>query len=141
MSTAVSVGELLSHEIRLESHEAVAVALELMSGLERADERDHVVASTEPPTVDTVYLMPDASVRCDPCAGAPAVSDIGRFLNAMLPAEGRVSGALRYTIARAVQEVDAPPFDSLHAFSSALERFEKGRRDEVIGALYALGTL
>ena len=50
---------------------------------------------------------------------------------------GAIPGALRYTLGRALLEVEAPPFDSRQQFSAALERFEDGPRAEVIAALHA----
>jgi hypothetical protein len=47
-----------------------------------------------------------------------------------------VPGALRYTLGRALHEVDAPPFDSLAEFSRALRRFESGPRTRIVRALY-----
>ena len=63
--------------------------------------------------------------------------DVGRFLSSLLPQQGPVPGALRYAIARAQQDVDAPPFGSLEEFAAALERFEKGNRQEVLRGLYS----
>src|SRR6202035_2460603 len=49
----------------------------------------------------------------------------------------RVPGGLRYTIARALREVVAPPFDSLADLSSALMRQERLDRSVVLRGLYA----
>jgi hypothetical protein len=67
------------------------------------------------------------------------VSEVGRLLEAMLLQGSRqaVPGGLRYTVARASLEVDAPPFDSLRALSSSLSRFEKGDRRQVLRTLLA----
>jgi hypothetical protein len=56
------------------------------------------------------------------------------------PGRPKVPGALRYVIARALHEVDAPPFDSIHDFSAALERFEMGDRAAAVRALVARAT-
>jgi hypothetical protein len=44
-------------------------------------------------------------------------------------------GGLRYAIARALLDVDAPPFDSLADFSATLGRFEQGDRRLVLRLL------
>src|SRR5207237_9706452 len=46
-----------------------------------------------------------------------------------------VPGALLYLIARALNDVDAPPFDSLEAMSAALSRHEHGDRDRIVRRL------
>jgi hypothetical protein len=59
--------------------------------------------------------------------------EIGIFLQTLLPlVTPRVSGSLRYTIARAALEVEAPPFDSVDELSQALGRHERGERTAVI---------
>jgi hypothetical protein len=51
----------------------------------------------------------------------------------MLPVESvRVRGGLRYTIARALLDVDVPPFDSLDDFSETLTRYERGSREQIV---------
>jgi hypothetical protein len=61
------------------------------------------------------------------------------LLAEMLPHEGtvRVPGALRYTIARALSEVEAPPFASVVDLSAALSRHEQCDRVSVVRELYA----
>src|SRR5262249_15420438 len=56
------------------------------------------------------------------------------------PGTPKVPGALRYGIARALHDVDAPPFDSIEDFSRALERFETGDRTAVVRALVERAT-
>jgi hypothetical protein len=82
-----------------------------------------------PPSAENVFLETDGSVSCTACDVTPAVSEAARFLQQLLPPDGvRIPGSLRYTIARALLEVDAPPYDSLADFSEALERYERGSR-------------
>jgi hypothetical protein len=72
------------------------------------------------------------------CTGfdvAPAVSEVAILLQAMLASAARVPGGLQYAIARALLEVDAPPFDSLAEFSRALARFEQGDRRAAVRSL------
>jgi hypothetical protein len=77
-------------------------------------------------------------VACRALAATAAVFELGIFLESMLPRGGpvRVPGALRYVIARALLEVDAPPFDSVAGFTATLARHEKGDRSDVVRALF-----
>jgi Tol biopolymer transport system component len=67
------------------------------------------------------------------------VLELGLLLNALLPhgVPARVPGALRYTIARAVRDALAPPFESVADFSAALSRHETGDRKTLLEGLYA----
>src|SRR5262249_2093850 len=76
------------------------------------------------------------AAQCAGCAATPAVSEIAALLETLIPSgTPRVSGPLRYAIARGLLEVDAPPFDSLEEFSRTLERFERGDRTTVVREL------
>jgi hypothetical protein len=79
-----------------------------------------------------VFLCDDGSVVCRTCETTPAVSEIAILLEAMLPASTRAPGGLRFTIARALLDVDVPPFDSLDDLSETLRRYERGPRDVVV---------
>src|SRR4029453_4028806 len=82
-----------------------------------------------PPSACNVYLESDGSVSCAACDVTFATSEVARFLQEILPPEtSRMPGSLRYAIARALLEVDAPPFDSVAEFSEALGRYERGDR-------------
>ena len=125
----------MSRRHGLDSHQAVAVVIALIEQCPSVDGGDST--STETPlTAEHVQLSADATVTCDRI-GARTVPDVGRFLSSLLPQQGPVPGALRYAIARAQQDVDAPPFGSLEEFAAALERFEKGNRQEVLRGLYS----
>ena len=50
-------------------------------------------------------------------------------------------GGLRYTIARALLEVDVPPFDSLDDFSRDLARHEHGDRAGIVRRLLRASRL
>ena len=136
MSTDQSLRELISSGVELTAREAVAIAQELIAS-GPTDAR--AMPPFGPPSLDNVQIYPDGSVECLECASTPAVSEIARLLDAMLPrsARPRVPSGLRYTIARALLEVDAPPFDSLAAFSAALARHEDGDRTDIVRQLYA----
>jgi hypothetical protein len=95
-----------------------------------------------PLSIESVVIDELGTVTCTACDAKPAVSEIAILLDAMLPAATRLPGALRYTIARALLNVDAPPFDSIEELSSALSRFERHARDVVIRDLMArAGTI
>ena len=69
-----------------------------------------------------------------------AVSELAALLDSIMPAAGTsigIPGGLRYTIARARLEVDAPPFDSVEEFSTALARHERGDRAAAIQRVIA----
>jgi hypothetical protein len=58
------------------------------------------------------------------------------FLQGILPSmPSHMVGSVRYLVARALLDVDAPPFDSLEDFSRALARHERGDRTEVVRRL------
>src|SRR6185295_19578936 len=98
----------------------------------------------EPPTpgrlsLDVVRLGADGSVECGAGSVPPGVPEIGMLLAEMLPRDGtlRVPAALRYTIARALSEVEAPPFESVAHLAAALARHEQRDRIGVLRDLYA----
>lgn len=132
-----SIAELRAKGITFEATEAVAVAQQLISDL-LTHPTDEVQPPDGPPSVDTVWLRDDGSVVCRGCRMTPAVYEVGIFLEALLPAGSpRVPGGLRYTIARALLNVDVPPFDSLADLSRDLERHERGQRVEVVRGVLA----
>jgi len=120
----ISISELLSMGITLDADEALAVALALMR------DRSSAMSSSpphEPLLPENVYLGSDGSVVCRGCGTPPAVSEVALFLRRLLPiGTAGVPGGLHYTIARALQDVDAPAFDSAEDFSRALARFQHG---------------
>lgn len=122
--------------MELKPYEAVAIAQQLITST-NADVQGS--SPLGPLSLDNVCLGMDGSVTCGTSIVRPAVSEIGVLLAEMLPREGttRVPGALRYTIARALLEVDAPPFDSVTHLSAALARHEQGDRVAVLRDLYA----
>src|SRR6185503_10156791 len=114
----------------------VAVAQQLIQALRGSGAPAGLEPPYGPPTAATVVLNADGTVSCSGCGSTPAISEIAIFLDALLPAGSpRVPGGLRYAIARALLEVDVPPFDSLDAFSEALARHERGDRSEAVRRL------
>jgi hypothetical protein len=134
MNRTASIAEFLDED-GIEPHEAVAVVQQLIHG-SAADASAEPDVPPGPLSIDRVRLGADGSVVCVACDATPAVSEVANLLQSMLPdGTPNVPGALRYTIARARLDVEAPPFDSLDDFSGALARFERGDRRDVVRKL------
>src|SRR4051794_8655822 len=131
-----TLSELRHSGIELTSEEAVAVAQQLIASTPAAGS---MLPRLGPPSLENVRVLPDGSVQCGDCGSTLEVPEIGALLAAMLPPGGRkrVAGALRYIIARALQQVDAPRFDSLDDLSKALSRHEGGASADVARQLYS----
>ena len=131
MTKLASVAEVQQAGVTIEPEEAVAIAQRLLdtlsSGTEAAGEGPY-----GPPTAATVYLSDDGSVVCRGCQTTPAVSEVAILLQSMLPRTTRIPGGLRYAIARALLDVDVPPYDSLDDFADTLSRYERGPRDQIV---------
>lgn len=136
MISNIALADVLARGVVLEPREAVAILQQLIDG---GAAGGPLIEPLGPPSVENVRLGADGSAACVGLAATPAVSDLGALLQALLP--GRIPGALRYTIARALLDVDARPFDSTAEMSAALSRFEIGDRfDAVRGILRRLDT-
>jgi hypothetical protein len=120
--------------------EAIAVALEL---IESAGDELEAAPPFGPPALENVCLSAGGRVACSACSTTLAVSEIAILLDTMLPRGGstKVPGAVRYTIARALLEVDAPPFDSIQEFADALRRHEQDDRRARLRDLYARASV
>lgn len=128
-----SIAELKAAGVKFEAEEAVAVAQQLIHALRQHRDADEVQPPYGSPSADNVFLNEDGSVVCPGCTTTPAVLEVGIFLDSLLPAGSpRVPGGLRYTIARALLDVDVPPFDSLDELSRALDRHEHGARADIV---------
>lgn len=125
----IGLSHLLGRSVRLETHEAVAIARELLAyprGI---------------PTPDNIQLGADGSVSCISTDGMPSVASIADLLQTLLPpGTPNVTAPLRYTIARGLEAVEAPPFESLDEFSTALARFEQGSRRDVLRGVVQRGA-
>jgi hypothetical protein len=132
MAKTASVAEVQQAGVTIEAEEAVAIAQQLIVALSRRDDARLAEPPYGPPSPSNVLLGDDGSIHCRACETTPAVSEIAILLKAMLPPQTRVHGALRYTIARALLDVDVPPFDSLADLSETLARYERGSRDAII---------
>jgi len=136
ITTMVTVTEIQLAGVTIKPHEAVAIAQLLIESLRACDETSIVEPPFGPPSASNVLLKGDGTVVCRECGTTPASLEIAILLQAILPSLGAaVPGGLRYTIARAMLEVDVPPFDTLQDFSESLARFEHGRRDEAVRAV------
>jgi hypothetical protein len=132
MTTIISIAELQDAGVTLRADEAVAIAQKLIH------EGPALPAQPPfgPPSAANVCLCDDGSVTCRGCEMTPTVSEIAIFVQSLLRADAtHVPGGLRYAIARALLDVDAPPFESLAEFSEALARYECGKRSDVIRRL------
>lgn len=120
----ITLGHLLERGVCFQRYEALAIAQELIARGEGV------------PTANNVQLSSDGSVTCINTDGTPAVADVAGLLQALLPTKpGQVPAPLRYTLARGSGAVEAPPFESLDAFSQSLARFEAGDRRAIIRSL------
>jgi hypothetical protein len=128
MSTSVSIADLRSR-VKIPADAAVAIAQQLNHSQSTAAPRPPF----GPPSEATVFLDADGCVRCVSSEATPAVSEIAILLDTLVPAGSPAApGGLRYAIARALLDVDAPPFDSVASFSEALARFEHGDRASLV---------
>jgi hypothetical protein len=134
MIRRVSIDELVRAGTTLEVAEVLAIARQLISLAERAPHE--LRAPFGPPCPENVFLDPDGTVVCSGCQTTPTVSELAIFLQGLLPrGTPGLAGSVRYTIARALHEVDAPPFDSLDDFMTALARYEKGDSQAIVRGL------
>jgi hypothetical protein len=128
MTYSTTIAELHRAGIAIRPSEAVAIAQKLINDPHHGFPRPPF----GPPSTENVIIDELGNVTCSTCAVRPAVSEIAILLDAMLPEGTRLPGGLRYLIARALLNVDAPPFDSVEEFSSALSRFERSDNGVVI---------
>ena len=134
MNAGTSIAELKRLGVLFRAEEAVAVAQQLIDATRQAAAADESAgAPFGPPPLENVFVDSDGRVTCSACESTLVVSEVAIFLQSLLPAGGNsVHGSLRYAIARALLEVDAPPFDSVDEFSGVLRRFERGDRQDVL---------
>ena len=124
----IALSHLLGRGLRLETHEAVALARELLacpSGI---------------PAPENIQLHSDGSASCIATDGVPSVASVANLLLTLLPpGTPNVPAPLRYAIARGVEAVEAPRFASLGEFSTVLERFEKAASRDVLRGVLQRG--
>ncbi len=135
MVHASTLKDLLDRGVAVRVDEAVAIVQQLLSGEASAGDAHQPYG---PLALDNVEVASDGCVRCTATAATPSVYESAALLQALLShAGGVVPGALRYTLGRALLEVEAPPFDSGQQFAAALQRFESASRAGAIAALAA----
>jgi hypothetical protein len=128
----VSLAELIRAGITPNADAAVAIVRALIR--ERSSSAASLPTTDDTPLSEDIYLAPDGTVLCGN-GQRPALSDVALFLRQLLPAGAAIPGGLQYAIARALLEVDAPPFGSVEEFSSALARFERSDRGQAVRGL------
>ncbi len=133
MGYSVSLAELQRAGFHLTADEAVAIAQKLI--------QHPPDGPSQPPfgplAPERIRVASDGSVACAGCAATPTVVELAILLQDLLARSPHVPGGLRYTIARALHEVDAPPFDSLDDFAVALARYAPRRSDDALRRLVA----
>lgn len=120
MATRTSIAELLASGVVLTTPEAVAIARAVLTGAPvpdgKAEEPLDLPAAT--------FIEPGGSIVYSG-ARPPTVREAALFLRSLLPESSPgVPGGLRYAIARALHEVDAPPIGSADDFLNTLARFQ-----------------
>jgi hypothetical protein len=137
MATTLTLSELLDRDVELTCADAVALVQLVMFEANITSAR----APYGPPSLDNIALADDGSVHCMHTAATPSLVEAALLLQGLVArAHDRVPGGLRYAIGRALLEVEAPPFDTLDDFSTALMRFESGDRAERVSQLYNVAT-
>jgi hypothetical protein len=125
----IALSDLLGRGVRLETHEAVALARELLANPYGI------------PTPGNIRLGVDGSASCINTDGQPSVRSFVDLLVTLLPTgAASVPAPLRYTLARGLEVVEAPQFKSLDEFTRVLARFEKGSARDVLKAVIERGT-
>ena len=128
-----TLAELMDQNVEIAVADAVAIAQQLIC---EPDVLAGAQAPYGPLTLESVAVTAEGAVLCLHTAATPTVIEVGAVLHNLLGSSQRVPGRLRYTVGRALHEVEAPPFESAQDFSTALERFEAGGRREQIASLY-----
>jgi hypothetical protein len=132
MVKTASIAEIQQAGVTVEADEAVAIAQQLIAALSSQPDRP-VEPPFGPPSAANVFLTDEGRVECRSSETTPAVSEIATLLQTLVPrGPSRVAGGLRYAIARALLDVDVPPFDSLEDFSETLARYERGPREQAV---------
>jgi Tol biopolymer transport system component len=130
-----TLADVLNTGVAIDHHAAVAIVQELIASMAVGVE---VKPPFGPPSPENIWIASDGSVACRACATSPAVFEMAILLDTMLPRGGdvRVPGALRYTIARGLLEVEVSPFDSINDFADALARHQPEDGRAVLRDLY-----
>jgi hypothetical protein len=134
MNESLSLSRMRASGVALTAGETVAIVQQLITSGDR--ETDH---GSDVMPLDHILITEDGHVIGRAGADVRSIPAIGRLLEQLLPVGGRqgVSGGLRYVIARALGEVEAPPFQSLEELARALVRFESGDRVATVRDVFA----
>jgi hypothetical protein len=133
MAYAVSLADLRRAGLVFSPDEVVAIAEQLI----HPRSADAPAAPFGPLAADRIRVASDGSVLCSGCDATPSPAELAIVLQDLLDGTPRVPGGLRYAMARALHEVDAPPFDSLDEFWSSLARFAAPEGEDVVCGLLA----
>lgn len=136
MGRMVSLAELQRAGIVFGADEAVAIVRRIIRQQD-ADPSSEAPLGPPfgPPSLATVFVGDDGTVECRGCEATPSAAEVALVLHAMLADTPYVAGGLRYAVARALHEVDAPPFDSARDFSTTIARFEPADPDACVRRL------
>jgi hypothetical protein len=127
-----SIADLIAAGLRLQPDEAIALIQEVIAALGSYDGPPGAM-----PSLGNTFVDSEGTVVSE-AASQPTVASVGALLEAMLPDDSvKMSGALRYALARLRGAVDAPSFASVADLSNALRRQEKHARVSVLRELYA----
>lgn len=129
----VSLAELLRAGFVLAPDEVVAIAETLI----QQPPDDPPRPPFGPLAAERIRISSDGTVVCAGCAATPTVAELAILMQDLLSACPHVPGGLRYAIARALHEVDAPPFDSLDEFAATIARYAPTRREDALRRLIA----
>jgi hypothetical protein len=118
---SVSIADLIENHVRLEWHEAVAIAQRLCAAIARESDGDVERPLIEPWNVE---ITDDGKLTVLPGVtdSDPAVKQVGRVLRALLQ-ETMAPAELRLIASQACFEI--PFYSSIAEFSAALKRFER----------------
>jgi len=131
MST-VSIAEV-ARRLALQPRDVVAVVQQLIH--RSADERGEAQPPFAPLSPENIALRSDGTVVCTGCSATSSIAETAILLQNLLAETASVPSGLKYVIARALQEVEGPPFYSLDDFSSALARHEQVDSQAVVRRL------
>ena len=138
-TTQVSIAELLGSGVRLTAGEAVAIIRAALTAQLDPTPAGEPSRQLQESLAETLAVKTDGTIVWLGYTPHSTVSDMALLLRSLIPEDANTPGGLRYAIARALREVDAPPFGSTEDFSKALARFEAGDSQAICRRL-AAGT-
>jgi hypothetical protein len=132
---ALSIAELLDNHVRLEWHEAVAIALHLCDVMSKEPGANVHRSLVEPWNVEItntgdVHVLPFGS------SSDPLVKQVGRVLRALLQ-DSIAPAELRLVASQA--SFDVPVYASVEVLAAALKRFDQAGNVDAIRAAFNRG--